>query len=70
MTQVPSGQLSLREHARCHEVIRALKPQIQDPLFPPLLVVARFGLSPAAEEARYCLVALDRAPRFWLFPTG
>ncbi len=167
MTQLPSGQLSLREHARCHEVIRAqfggyerchrytgreplphhvrgrswsgswsaatariqfgvgcddgcvfgdevsrwaarvrhlrrhggsggaqadsqqqhvnspakgarvrrqglapLKPQIQDPLFPPLLVVARFGLSPAAEEARYCLVALDRAPRFWLFPTG
>ena len=23
MTQVPSGQLSLRERARCHEVIRA-----------------------------------------------
>ena len=23
MTQLPSGQLSLREHARCHEVIRA-----------------------------------------------
>jgi hypothetical protein len=23
MTQVPSGQLSLREGARCHEVIRA-----------------------------------------------